>query len=60
MKYIPFKKDKKRFNSVYCSRTKGLQKCPQRKGTCLKIFKTTPRKPNAGNRNVTKVVLTSL
>jgi len=60
MKNIPFKKFKNRKKSISCCRTKALQKCPQRKGTCLKVFKTTPRKPNAGKRNITKVLLTNL
>jgi small subunit ribosomal protein S12 len=36
-----------------------LDKCPQKKAVCLKIFIASPKKPNSANRKVTKVVLTS-
>jgi small subunit ribosomal protein S12 len=36
-----------------------LNKCPQKKAVCLKIFIVSPKKPNSANRKVTKVVLTS-
>jgi len=38
---------------------KGLQKCPQKKGTCLKVFITTPKKPNSAGRKTIKVMLIS-
>lgn len=31
--------------------------CPQKKATCLKIFVTSPKKPNSASRKVAKVVL---
>ena len=40
-------------------RTRALNKCPQRKGVCIKVFITTPRKPNSAKRKVTKVLLTT-
>jgi len=36
-----------------------LEKCPHKKGTCLKIFAASPKKPNSANRNVAKVLLIS-
>jgi small subunit ribosomal protein S12 len=30
---------------------------PQKKGTCLKVFLTTPKKPNSATRKVVKVVI---
>lgn len=36
-----------------------LQKCPQKKATCLKVFTAAPKKPNSASRKVTKVVLLS-
>ena len=36
-----------------------LDKCPQKKGTCLKVFVTSPKKPNSASRKVVKVVLSS-
>jgi ribosomal protein S12 len=37
----------------YCYRNKriALNKCPQKRATCLKVYVTTPRKPNLGLRN---------
>jgi small subunit ribosomal protein S12 len=40
-------------------RSPALQKCPQKKGICTKIFVTTPRKPNSAERKVARVTLTS-
>ena len=36
-----------------------LEKCPQKKGTCLKVLVTAPKKPNSASRKVAKVVLLS-
>jgi small subunit ribosomal protein S12 len=36
-----------------------LEKCPQKKGTCLKIFVVSPKKPNSASRKVAKVLLLS-
>jgi small subunit ribosomal protein S12 len=36
-----------------------LEKCPQKKATCLKVFVTSPKKPNSASRKVAKVVLLS-
>lgn len=36
-----------------------LKKCPQKKGTCLKVYQTTPKKPNSAIRKVTKVFLSN-
>ena len=37
----------------------ALEKCPQKKGVCMRVFTTTPRKPNSAQRKVTKVKLSS-
>lgn len=37
----------------------ALRKCPQKKGTCVKVFVMSPKKPCSANRKVTKVLLTS-
>jgi small subunit ribosomal protein S12 len=34
-----------------------LEKNPQKKGTCLKVFVTSPKKPNSATRKVVKVLL---
>ena len=37
----------------------ALEKSPQKKGVCLKVFTKTPKKPNSALRKVCKVRLTS-
>lgn len=37
----------------------ALQSCPQKKGTCAKIYIRTPKKPNSALRKVARVVLTN-
>ena len=44
---------KKRSNSP------DLDSSPQRRGTCLRVFTTTPRKPNSALRKVARVRLTN-
>jgi small subunit ribosomal protein S12 len=34
-----------------------LNKCPQKKGTCILVFKGSPKKPNSAKRKLTKVSL---
>jgi len=41
------------------NKKKALKKCPQKKGVCVKVFITTPKKPNSAKRKVTKVLLTT-
>jgi len=41
------------------SKRRDLALCPQRKGTCMKVFTTTPRKPNSAMRKVARVLLTN-
>ena len=38
---------------------RALERCPQKKGTCMKVFITTPKKPNSAARKTIKVILTS-
>ena len=52
LKKINIKKVKKNKKLV-------LNKCPQKKGICLKIFIASPKKPNSANRKVAKVLITS-
>lgn len=37
----------------------ALQKCPQKRGVCLKVMTMTPRKPNSAMRRVAKVRLST-
>lgn len=40
-------------------KTPALQSCPQKKGTCFKVFTRTPKKPNSGVRKVARIRLTN-
>jgi len=37
----------------------ALQKCPQKKGICIRVYTTTPKKPNSALRKVAKIRLTN-
>jgi small subunit ribosomal protein S12 len=37
----------------------ALQACPAKKGVCLKVTTTTPKKPNSAQRKIARVMLTS-
>ena len=39
--------------------TPALQKCPQRRGVCIRVYTRKPKKPNSAIRKVAKVRLTS-
>lgn len=41
------------------SRVKALGQCPQKRGVCLKVYTTTPKKPNSGLRKVAKIKLSN-
>ncbi|MBC3843172.1 30S ribosomal protein S12 [Streptacidiphilus sp. 4-A2] len=40
-------------------KTRGLAGSPQRRGVCVRVYTTTPRKPNSALRKVARVRLTS-
>ena len=37
----------------------ALQKCPQRRGVCVRVYTSTPKKPNSALRKVARVRLTN-
>nr|YP_009114472.1 ribosomal protein S12 [Paeonia obovata]QIN90593.1 ribosomal protein S12 [Paeonia lactiflora]QOW39668.1 ribosomal protein S12 [Paeonia obovata var. japonica]AHV83420.1 ribosomal protein S12 [Paeonia obovata]AWH10956.1 ribosomal protein S12 [Paeonia obovata]QIN90623.1 ribosomal protein S12 [Paeonia lactiflora] len=37
----------------------ALRGCPQRRGTCIRVYTITPKKPNSALRKVARVRLTS-
>ena len=37
----------------------ALMSCPQRRGVCVRVYTTTPKKPNSALRKVARVRLTS-
>ncbi len=44
---------------VWRTKSPALQNCPQRKGVCIRVYTTTPKKPNSALRKVAKVRLTN-
>jgi small subunit ribosomal protein S12 len=43
----------------YKSTTPALEKCPQKRGVCLRVYTTTPKKPNSALRKAARVRLTN-
>lgn len=41
------------------TKSPALQSCPQRRGVCVRVYTTTPKKPNSALRKVAKVRLTN-
>nr|QWZ47288.1 ribosomal protein S12 [Cyananthus flavus] len=41
------------------TKSPALKRCPQRRGTCTKLYTITPKKPNSALRKVARVRLTS-
>ncbi len=41
------------------SATPALQNCPQKRGVCVRVYTTTPKKPNSALRKVARVRLTN-
>ena len=37
----------------------ALQKCPQKRGVCTRVYTVTPKKPNSALRKVARVRLTN-
>lgn len=37
----------------------ALEECPQRRGVCVRVYTTTPKKPNSALRKVARVRLTN-
>nr|YP_010712203.1 ribosomal protein S12 [Corydalis ternata]YP_010712247.1 ribosomal protein S12 [Corydalis ternata]WDA92858.1 ribosomal protein S12 [Corydalis ternata]WDA92902.1 ribosomal protein S12 [Corydalis ternata] len=40
-------------------KTRALRSCPQRRGTCTRVYTINPKKPNSALRKVARVRLTS-
>ena len=41
------------------SKAPSLDACPQRRGVCVRVYTTTPKKPNSAMRKVARVRLTN-
>ena len=48
---------KKRLKKLKRNKVPALKGCPQQKGTCLRVFTMTPRKPNSALRKVARLRL---
>ncbi|MGX7589402.1 30S ribosomal protein S12 [Candidatus Vidania fulgoroideorum] len=49
----------KRKKKIKKYKSPALEFCPQKKGVCLKVYTTTPKKPNSALRKVAKVRLSN-
>ncbi|WP_367670741.1 30S ribosomal protein S12 [Sodalis-like secondary symbiont of Drepanosiphum platanoidis] len=50
---------KPRKTKIIKSNVSALGKCPQKRGVCIKVYTTTPKKPNSALRKVCRVRLTN-
>lgn len=50
---------KGRSSQAKSSKAPDLDRSPQRRGVCLRVFTTTPKKPNSALRKVARVRLTN-
>jgi len=44
---------------VTTSKSAALESCPQKRGVCVRVYTTTPKKPNSAMRKVARVRLTN-
>ncbi len=51
------RKGRQRFDET--SKSPALSACPQRRGVCVRVYTTTPKKPNSAMRKVARVRLTN-
>ena len=50
---------KPRIKKKYGNKVPALERSPQKKGVCIKVYTTTPKKPNSALRKVARVRLTN-
>ena len=50
---------KGRTDKVYTSKSAALDSWPQRRGVCVRVYTTTPKKPTSALRKVARVRLTN-
>ena len=50
---------KGRANKVVRNTTPALQSCPQKRGVCVRVYTSTPKKPNSALRKVARVRLSN-
>jgi small subunit ribosomal protein S12 len=49
----------KRKSKFHKSRLKALEGCPFKRGVCVKVVTTKPKKPNSAIRKIAKVILSN-
>jgi len=50
---------KGRQKAVWKTKSPALTSCPQKRGVCVRVYTTTPKKPNSALRKVARVRLTN-
>ena len=50
---------KRRVKKVHKVKLKALEKCPFKRGVCIRVSTTKPKKPNSAIRKIAKVVLSN-
>ncbi len=50
---------KGRQNKATKNKAPALQRCPQKRGVCVRVYTSTPKKPNSALRKVARVRLTN-
>ena len=50
---------KGRVTKTQASKSAALDSCPQRRGVCVRVYTTTPKKPNSAMRKVARVRFTN-
>jgi small subunit ribosomal protein S12 len=50
---------KPRSRQVVRTKVPAMQACPQKRGVCVRVYTTTPKKPNSALRKVARVRLTN-
>lgn len=52
-------KKKSRKKKYHYKWVPDLKKCPQKRGVCVKVYTTTPKKPNSARRKIARVKLST-
>ena len=50
---------KPRRKQIKKNKVPALEKCPQKRGVCTRVYTTTPKKPNSALRKVARIRLTN-
>jgi small subunit ribosomal protein S12 len=50
---------KARTDKVKRNKVPALEACPQKRGVCIRVYTTTPKKPNSALRKVARIRLTN-